>query len=203
MAAHQAGDLEESTERLQAALPLAEGFGPTDPRLGETLLALGTTHYASGDYRAAVSPLQRAVAVIAASAEADSTKLATTLNALGLVYGRQGQAEEARPLYGWALAIYERALGTDHPRVANAVENLAGLELASGRYVEAEAQFAPGLGDQGTVPWPREPGTAADPRELCLGPDLSRSHDRRGGAERPRRGNPRTAGRLAVTTTAP
>ena len=43
MAAHQAGDFQEAAERLQAALPLAEGFGSADPRLGETLLALGAT----------------------------------------------------------------------------------------------------------------------------------------------------------------
>jgi tetratricopeptide (TPR) repeat protein len=37
--------------------------------------------------------------------------------------------------------IYEKSLGTDHPRVANSLNNLAALYLEQGRYAEAEPLY--------------------------------------------------------------
>ena len=45
---------------------------------------------------------------------------------------------EAEPLMGRALAIYEKSLGTEHPRVATALSNLAQLFKDTNRLVEAE-----------------------------------------------------------------
>jgi tetratricopeptide (TPR) repeat protein len=38
-----------------------------------------------------------------------------TLNNLAMLYSRQGQYAKAEPLYQRALAIWEKALGPDHP----------------------------------------------------------------------------------------
>lgn len=117
--AHQTGDLETATERLEAALALAEGFGSDDPRLGETLLALGAVRYDRSDYAAALEVLERCVAVFEQAAGPDSVELAGALNALGLVYSRQGRPDQAAARYRRALAINEKALGREHPRVAH------------------------------------------------------------------------------------
>ncbi len=45
---------------------------------------------------------------------------------------------QAEPLYKRALAIYEEALGPNHPDVATSLENLAALYRASNRGEEAE-----------------------------------------------------------------
>src|SRR5262249_41481247 len=66
---------------------------------------------------------------------------ATTLNNLSIVYGAQGRYEEALKAYGRALAIYEKALGPDHPLVATSLNNLAMLYYAQGRYGEAEPLY--------------------------------------------------------------
>ena len=52
--------------------------------------------------------------------------------------GRYGEAE---PLFQRSLAIYEKALGPDHPEVATALNNLAVLYEDQGRYGEAEPLY--------------------------------------------------------------
>ena len=50
----------------------------------------------------------------------------------------EGRYAEAEPLYQRSLAIWEKALGRDHPDVAVSLNNLAGLYLSQGRYADAE-----------------------------------------------------------------
>jgi Tetratricopeptide repeat/CHAT domain len=50
----------------------------------------------------------------------------------------QGRYAEAEPLRKRALAIYEKALGPNHPDVAITLNNLAWLYKTQGRYAEAE-----------------------------------------------------------------
>ena len=60
------------------------------------------------------------------------------LNDLALLYDNQGRYDEAEPLYKRALAIREKALGTDHPDVARSLNDLGSLYYQQGRYVDAE-----------------------------------------------------------------
>ena len=64
--------------------------------------------------------------------------MAQSLNNLALLYYTQGQYAQAEPLYKRSLAIWEKALGPDHPSVATSLENLAGLYRATNRDKEAE-----------------------------------------------------------------
>ena len=47
----------------------------------------------------------------------------------------KGMCEEAGPLYERSLAIREKAVGPDHPDVATALNNLAGLWMTQVRPV--------------------------------------------------------------------
>ena len=60
--------------------------------------------------------------------------LRRSLNNLATLYGEQGRYAEAEPLYKRSLAIWEKALGPDHPDVALSLNNLADLYRAQGRY---------------------------------------------------------------------
>ncbi len=60
------------------------------------------------------------------------------LNNLAQLYHVQGQYAEAVPLYQRALAIREKALGPEHPDVAQSLNNLAGLYDEQGHYAHAE-----------------------------------------------------------------
>ncbi len=51
--------------------------------------------------------------------------------------GSQGKYADAEPLYKRALAIWEKALGPEHPHVATSLENYAALLRKTGRGNEA------------------------------------------------------------------
>ena len=67
--------------------------------------------------------------------------LAATLNNLAERYKEEGRYADAEPLYKRALAIREKALGPDHPDVAQSLNNLADLYTAQGRYTDAEPLY--------------------------------------------------------------
>ena len=62
----------------------------------------------------------------------------TALNNLAELYRVQGKYRQAEPLYKRAQAIWEKALGPEHPNVALGLNNLALLYHAQGQYEQAE-----------------------------------------------------------------
>jgi tetratricopeptide (TPR) repeat protein len=63
------------------------------------------------------------------------------LNNLAALYDDQGRYADAEPLYKRALAVWEKALGPDHPDVATALNNLAQLYKDQGSYEDAEPLY--------------------------------------------------------------
>jgi tetratricopeptide (TPR) repeat protein len=61
-------------------------------------------------------------------------------NLAGL-YSTQGGYADAEPLYERALAIREKALGPDHPDVANSLNSLGGLYFKQGGYAKADPLY--------------------------------------------------------------
>ncbi len=59
--------------------------------------------------------------------------MATSLNNLATLYQARYRYAEAEPLYQRALAIRDKALGPDHPHVAQSLENYAALLRKTGR----------------------------------------------------------------------
>jgi len=64
--------------------------------------------------------------------------MATSLNNLARLHDTQGQYVAAEPLYTRSLAIWEKALGKDHPDVAQSLNNLAALCRKIGRIKDAD-----------------------------------------------------------------
>ena len=71
----------------------------------------------------------------------DSVAAARLLNQSGFYLHGRARYVEAEPLYRRALAIYEIALGPDHPLTATSLNNLAGIYDEQGRYGEAEPLY--------------------------------------------------------------
>ncbi len=61
-----------------------------------------------------------------------------------MLYDAQGRYGDAEPLLKRALAIWEKALGPEHPNVATSLENYAKLLRKTERDAEAEELEARG-----------------------------------------------------------
>ncbi len=140
--AHQRNDLDEAERRLGLALGVAEEIAADDPRVAETLAALGSLHYERNRFAEAATLLDRALAIDETSLSPYDPKRAIHLTAQGLVRAQLGEFDAAAAHHSRALAIYREALGDDHPRVTIAMENLAGVYLVAGRYAEAAPHYA-------------------------------------------------------------
>ncbi len=64
---------------------------------------------------------------------ARASERGTHLNNLAVLYRAQGRYEAAEPLYQRALAIFEKALGPEHPNVVQGKKNYALMLNEMGR----------------------------------------------------------------------
>jgi CHAT domain-containing protein/Tfp pilus assembly protein PilF len=72
--------------------------------------------------------------------------VSTLLNQLAVAAQDEGDMARAEPLYLRSLAMREKALGPDHPRVATALGNLADLYERAGDLTRAEPLYVRALG---------------------------------------------------------
>ncbi len=73
---------------------------------------------------------------------AEHRDVANSLNNLAELYRAQGNYAQAEPLYQRALAIWQKALGPEHPQVAMVLENYTVLLYRLHRDAEAEKMEA-------------------------------------------------------------
>jgi tetratricopeptide (TPR) repeat protein/CHAT domain-containing protein len=94
--------------------------------------------YAAGKYQEAAADAETLVTLTGRRFAEGRTELAGALRRLANSREKLGQSGEAETLYRRSLAIYEKAVGTDHPDVATTLAGLARLYRDQGRYGEAE-----------------------------------------------------------------
>ena len=82
------------------------------------------------------------------------------------LYG-EGRYDEALPLAERALALYEKALGSDHPHVATALSNLALLYAEKGDYAKAEPLYLRSLAIKEKAVGPDHPSVAISLNNLA------------------------------------
>jgi tetratricopeptide (TPR) repeat protein len=93
-----------------------------------------------------VAELQEALDYFRKAAEIETAlgleaELATSLGWQGHLYQSQGCYADAELLYRQSLEIREHLLRSDHPDIAQSLNNLATLYISQGRYVDAEPLF--------------------------------------------------------------
>jgi tetratricopeptide (TPR) repeat protein len=89
------------------------------------------------------------------------------LNQGGVYLYHRGRFSDAEPLYQRALAIWERALGRDHRRVATSLNNLALLYKDQGKYAQAEPLYQRALTIDRKALGPDHPELAAHLNNLA------------------------------------
>ncbi len=100
---------------------------------GDAASFLGQALYEQGRYRESVEAYGQALAY--------RPEDAMVMNNLGVSLYEAGDYSAAEPLYRDALAINQKVLGPEHPRVATDLNNLAGLLEAKGDYAGAEPLY--------------------------------------------------------------
>jgi CHAT domain-containing protein/Tfp pilus assembly protein PilF len=144
---------------------LAEADAPTE---AATLQRQAATLVQRGDYAAAASLVERAVALLDGHAAANEPQLADALALLADLYETQGLLAAAEPLYRRALAIREKVPGQDRLDLGAALNGLAGLYKLQGRYVEAEKLYRQALDIVEAAPVPPPAGLATLLNNLAL-----------------------------------
>jgi CHAT domain-containing protein/Tfp pilus assembly protein PilF len=92
---------------------------------------------------------------------------ANKLRQQGLQFYQQGRYADAEPLFRRSLAIREKALGPDHPDVAQSLNNLARLYREQGRYADAEPLYKRSLAIYEKALGPDHPDVATSLNNLA------------------------------------
>jgi tetratricopeptide (TPR) repeat protein len=121
----------QATEVIEAAL------GPNHLDVAAHLARVAAFYTEQGIYTEAEPLYERAVAIMEPALGWAHPDLAANIAALASVYYRQGLHAEAEPLYERSLAILELALEPDNVRLAEILEEYAGLLRATSRGVAA------------------------------------------------------------------
>lgn len=123
---------------LQRALAIREhALGANHRDTAATLADLAATWLELGDRAAARRMADRAIAIWEASGPRDSPAHATALELYANLLMSEQEFAPARRYFERALEIRTRALGPNHPLVADAMARLAGAQAAMGLDAEA------------------------------------------------------------------
>ena len=156
--AYGQGQYDRAETLISDALKIREAtLGPNHLDVAESLDNLASILLVRGDYvrpdplyQRALTIYEKALASGQTSApSADlATRIAGVLNNRALLYHRRGDYAQAESEYLKALAIRERILGPDHPRVARTLADLGGVYYVSGQYEKAIQVLRRALGIQ-------------------------------------------------------
>ena len=138
--AMQQGRYAEAKRMFLALLQKAEkDFGPEDPKVASALRKLVTLYQLQGQHTVAEPLLHRSLAIMEKADPAiPNIEMAAVLELLGGVYEAQGRYKATELVLHRSLAIRERALGPDHPHVANVLKQIAMFYKRNGEENEAK-----------------------------------------------------------------
>lgn len=155
-----ASDLDGATMHYERALRIARTtYGSAHPLSAELLNRLAGVQREMGNYSRAQSYLDEALQIqLAVGSESEG--LSTTFNNLGSVLRDQGRLIEAMDYFQRALAIDEKASGSNNPIVANRLNNLGSVLRDQGRLEEAAAYFQRALAIDEKALGPDHPSSA-------------------------------------------
>jgi tetratricopeptide (TPR) repeat protein len=158
--ASEQGHYAEAEKMFLAAIQVAEGVGPRNPRLAPSLDNLAELYYAQGKYAKAETLFKRALAVNGKVLGPEHRGLIMSLHHLALLYWAQGRYTEAEPLYKQVLMILEKDVGPAHSDVAPWLDTLALLYYYKGDYAKAEPLYRRALAIAEEVLGPDHPDMA-------------------------------------------
>ncbi|HZN91861.1 MAG TPA: serine/threonine-protein kinase, partial [Myxococcales bacterium] len=130
---HEQGRLDLALQQLRKAAEMKrQALGASHPEVGQARRALGAALWAKGELQAALDE-QRAAEEILAHSGADVVVLAQLASEMARTLRALGKGGEALGQQRTALSRLEGAFGAEHPAVAEALLDLAELQIDTGR----------------------------------------------------------------------
>jgi tetratricopeptide (TPR) repeat protein len=134
------GRYDEAEGLLRRAREISDtAYGPNNPDVSDTLNALGRLLLRSRRFAEADPLIRRAIRIDEAGGTAGRHRLARDLDALGELLASTGRAVEAEPHLLRALELTEEMYGTEDPKLAPILVNLATAYEKTHRSSEADA----------------------------------------------------------------
>ena len=124
--AYQQGDYAEAEKQFKIALKEAEQFGDQDPRLGMSLLALGSVYIYQGLYAQAEPLIKRSLAIGEKALGPEHLQVAASLNSLAKLHQEQGADGQAEPLVQEVTGDRGEGCGTGASRRGHEPQQLGG-----------------------------------------------------------------------------
>jgi eukaryotic-like serine/threonine-protein kinase len=154
------GDLSGAEPPLQEALHLAQSrYGADSQDTGRSLWELGRLRHRQGRFAEAKDLFQHSLGILEET-QAPATDVSALLDDLGQVYAREQQWALAKQTYERSLAVDQRILGDDHPRVAMHLHNLAVVAQSMGDLKRAEELYRDAIRRKERVYGTQDPQTA-------------------------------------------
>ena len=132
------GDPERAVALFQEALPIERELYPEDIQLARTLEGLSNAMIRRGLAKEAIPQAEEALSIAIKAAGEESMDTALAYSNVGEAHRSFGKPERALPLFRKARAIYERALGPEHPRVAALLSQEGLILMQDGKLALAE-----------------------------------------------------------------
>ncbi len=137
-----------------------QSYGTDHPNVADAVTKLGSHYHALGRFSEADALFKRALA-IQSRPGLDPVPAARTINNMAILQIDLGRFGEAEAQFRRAIEIEEKALGPDHPVVAEALQNLAATFKAQCRYEEAESLARRVIAIREKTLGPRHPDVAS------------------------------------------
>lgn len=132
------GNPERAELLLQEALPIEREFYPEDIQTARTLEGLSSLMLRRDQAREALPLSEEALRIAIRTTGEESVDTALAYTSVGEAHRFNGSNERALPLLRKARALYEKALGADHPRVATLLSQEGLILMQDGKLNMAE-----------------------------------------------------------------
>ena len=132
------GDPDRAEALFREALPIERELYPRDIQTARTLEGLAYGLVRRRQAREALPLAEEALGIAIQCAGEDSMEAALAYSSVAEVHRAMGSGERALPLYRKARALYQKALGPDHPRVASILSQEGLILMQDGKLALAE-----------------------------------------------------------------
>ncbi len=146
---HDEGDLEAAARYYEQSLAAHRAHPGDDEALGETLSNLTVIRLDLGEFAAAISPAEEALAVRQRFFGRNDASVGQSMVDLGRTYNLNGTHDRADAMYREGMATLRRTLGAGHHSLAPALNAYALFLRSRGRAPEAVALLEEALGIYG------------------------------------------------------